>query len=214
MKRFLKSILILIFLLNLSCSSSENKDLEPTPDITTLKPLDLGLSVYWANKNLGATDIYDLGNLYIFGDIDESLSQKSEFPILTDKDGCISNTSQDVVKAVLGNGWRLPTAEELYELQGKLSWSFINQDGKIGQVGKINNQEIFLPCSYYDSSKQYYTVSYMSGTYFYMNGYGYYVDVLDCSSIGFGKVCTICGENRIGILPGKNKFYIRPVTDK
>lgn len=203
----------------LSCNSIDDiKDKEDkednTVDISTLQPIDLGLSVYWANKNLGAKDIYDLGKRYVFGDVNEALTTQNEFPKLIGTFGCISGTDMDVAKFELGNGWRLPTAEELYELKGKLSWSFYNKDNKIGNVGSINNQTIFIPCSNYNSTNNRYEVFYMSGSYIYDKGYGYYTQTLSCASTGCEEYSTICGQNDIGIKPGSNKFYVRPVKDK
>ena len=54
----------------------------------------------------------------------------------------------------------------------------------------------------------------MSGSYIYDKGYGYYAQTLSCASTGCEEYSTICGQNDIGIKPGSNKFYVRPVKDK
>ncbi len=62
--------------------------------------VDLGLSVYWAAKNLGAETMYDLGTAY----------------------ACNSGEITDeLVEELYGEGWRLPTKDEKDELYSATS---------------------------------------------------------------------------------------------
>lgn len=70
-----------------------------------MKPIaiDLGLSVRWADRNLGAEDIFTSGSL--FSPNERSRSKNHEIDLLN-----------HIVKEKLGGNWRLPTISEVQEL--------------------------------------------------------------------------------------------------
>lgn len=101
--------------------------------------VDMGLSVYWAEKNLGEKDDetgYYPGDLFAWGEIDLKQdyswetykwvnAEKDEFSLLKYNlweeygpvDGFKTLLPEDDAAAVrLGNGWRMPTKEEIEEL--------------------------------------------------------------------------------------------------
>ena len=107
-------------------------------------PVDLGLSVQWADRNVGAKDVYDFGTLFGYGDVTGKMmsSDTNDYA-----NSSIINTDKDIAKAIWGKGWRMPTKAEFGELLNKCSWRLIRS--KSGNVGYLitgpNGNQIFLP---------------------------------------------------------------------
>lgn len=112
--------------------------------------IDLGLSVKWADRNLGAPTSFEYGGLYGWGD--SSGNQKTEnlnyYPTSTPPRE-ISRTRYDIAHIQWGKGWRLPTAQEIDELESKCKFTFMTtEDGKSGFLATgPNGNCIFLPLS-------------------------------------------------------------------
>ena len=87
----------------------------PWPD----KAVDLGLSVLWCDRNVGASNSSGYGNYYTF---DEASSAARS----------------------MGRGWRLPTKAELEELNNKCTWSWT---GSGYRVTGPNGNSIYLPAA-------------------------------------------------------------------
>lgn len=116
--------------------------------------VDLGLSVLWASHNVGATKPEEYGGYYAWGETEE----KKQYALMnykfynmmtggmTDLGKKISGTKYDVAKIKWGDGWRMPTANEMLELTEQCEWT----DTVCGTVkgkkitGK-NENSIFLP---------------------------------------------------------------------
>lgn len=96
--------------------------------------VDLGLSVKWADINVGATSPEDRGEFYHW--CDQSFGTPSE------TESNISGSKYDVARNELGDSWRMPTSEELEELANKCTWTMINGGYK---VTGPNGNSIFLP---------------------------------------------------------------------
>ena len=116
--------------------------------------VDLGLSVKWANCDLGDqeyTDEYRLGFCWgLTYSIDgrqhgrsidpekdyglfESYNSYNDF-VYKDLGRCISGTGYDAAKAMLGGKWRMPTKEEAMELIEKCSTKINKTIGEYGGV--------------------------------------------------------------------------------
>ena len=97
------------------------------------KGVDLGLSVEWADCNLGATKCTEFGNYYYRGK--EHINSD------------ISGTSLDYAKKETGV-WRMPTLKEYQELINNCSIVTTSIDNVRGKkiIGK-NGNSIFLPAS-------------------------------------------------------------------
>ena len=107
----------------------------PTPS----GAVDLGLSVVWGEKNLGASSMYDAGSYYLWGDpTGTGIIMFFETPS-TDY---IVDTQYDIAKAKLGKGWRLPTREEIKELLSSCSWAIVSNGVRL--TGP-NGKSIILP---------------------------------------------------------------------
>ena len=86
-----------------------------------MNAIDLGLSVLWADCNVGANSPEDYGDYYTF---DEASSAAKS----------------------MGSGWRLPTKAELEELNNKCTWSWT---GSGYRVTGSNGNYIYLPAAGY-----------------------------------------------------------------
>lgn len=117
---------------------------------SSLKVVDLGLSVKWANLNIGATEETDSGNYYAWGSIQTSdiYNQNSyewyDVPTESYKIPAtnIAATKYDVATQTLGGRWRMPNEEEFKELIDKCTWVATGNGFRV--IGP-NGNEIFLP---------------------------------------------------------------------
>ena len=141
---------------------------KPRPTTGTLNGydwVDLGLSVKWATKNVGASSPSDYGGYYAWGETETKSSYDWDncFDCLDDtgdrwgtyKSGgktSISPTSgHDTARENWGGSWRMPTDEEFEELcdGNKCDWTWTSQGGHKGYLvtSKINGNSIFLPAA-------------------------------------------------------------------
>lgn len=117
------------------CKVSVRAALYPTP----AGAVDLGLSVVWAEKNLGASSGNSSGNYYLWGD---SAGTGTIMSFNTPNTNTISDTQYDIAKATLGEGWRLPTREEIKELLSSCIWEKVSNGVKL--TGP-NGNSLILP---------------------------------------------------------------------
>ena len=106
-----------------------------------LEYVDLGLSVKWASRNVGAAGPEQTG-------------------------GFFSWSEDDIAHARLGGSWRMPTTKEINELIKECAWSWASVKGEIGYLITSNkpgytDRSIFLPY-YYGGTSGY--VAYWSGS--------------------------------------------------
>lgn len=125
--------------------------------------VDLGLSVKWADRNVGAESVSRYGGYYAWGETEVSESglwnnylyrdttlgddfYHGDYLYIGDD---ISGTDYDVAHVKWGGKWRMPTVEELSELVEKCIWVW-EQDHE-GIPGCVitgpNGNSIFLPAS-------------------------------------------------------------------
>lgn len=86
--------------------------------------VDLGLSVNWSAKNLGAINTEDYGDYYAWGELTSKATYSAESYIHkgVSLGVNISGTEYDAATQRLGDGWRMPTKEEVQELLDKCIW--------------------------------------------------------------------------------------------
>ena len=129
------------------------------------KAVDLGLSVKWANYNVGASKPEEYGGLYGWGDpTGECLWQCSEYYYgwYADAYYCyrqyaggnppddISGSEWDYARIAWGSPWRMPTHGEMSELIEKCAWEIYTENGVRGaKVTGPNGNAIFLPFTGY-----------------------------------------------------------------
>ncbi len=120
--------------------------------------VDLGLSVKWAEHNVGATQPEEYGGYYAWGEIEE----KSVYANINYKyydnnvedfiniGSNISATGYDVAYVKWGKDWRMPTQSEIRELCDECSWLWTSVNGINGyKVTGPNGNSIFLPAAGY-----------------------------------------------------------------
>ncbi|MBQ6087798.1 MAG: hypothetical protein IJK96_07080 [Bacteroidales bacterium] len=113
------------------------------------KAVDLGLSVLWADRNVGARSPFDYATLFHWNDFEKDFSPAwlKEIPA----DGEVINfsgTSHDFAKLTWGGSWRLPTRKEILELMEKCTWTWVVEKGVGGmKVTGPNGNSIFIPAS-------------------------------------------------------------------
>ncbi|WP_289064531.1 hypothetical protein [Prevotella pectinovora] len=119
--------------------------------------VDLGLSVKWATCNLGAATPEEIGNYYAWGETtpkdtyykkNYKYHDGTEYTKYTEDDGLLElEAMDDAATANLGEDWRMPTYDEIEELQNNCTWTWTEKDGCGGftVTSTINGNSIFMP---------------------------------------------------------------------
>ena len=118
-----------------------------------VEAVDLGLSVRWADRNVGSDSPSQVGSLVGWGDpTGKKMSQSLEdyLPLryyLTNRMNTdISGTEYDIATAQCGSKWRMPNRLEWQELIERCRWDKEFLDGIQGyRVTGPNGNSIFLP---------------------------------------------------------------------
>ena len=133
-----------------SVEESENTEEEDTGSINGYEYVNLGLSVKWATKNVGAKYSYSYGQFYMWGDIEvrtEFLDSGTWNVSLSDISG---NSKYDAARYEWGSTWRMPTLEEIQELVDDCTWTWSKSNGIYGYlVTGPSGNSIFLPAGGY-----------------------------------------------------------------
>ena len=143
-------------------------------DMTVGKAVDLGLSVLWADMNLGATKPGEMGHYFTWGDAEPIVldsvdlgnrrgwynyrwckgSEKTLRKYNTkEESGTVDNITvvsndDDAATMLWKEGWRMPSKEEMDELLTKCKWEWAVQDFVQGyKVTGPNGKSIFLPAA-------------------------------------------------------------------
>lgn len=139
-----------------SSSSSSSSSTSITSSGSNPQMVDLGLSVKWADRNVGATSIESVGEFFSWGET----KSKSEFKrdnYQWFKDNQYSNpgglsdiggSAYDPARTSFGSSWRMPTEAEIEELIKKCTWVWTTSNGVEGyRVTGKNGNSIFLPAN-------------------------------------------------------------------
>ena len=211
--RYSSLIVLLITFVFGSCSSQPSQteanadtlavvqDTIIPPQFEYVEAIDLGLSVLWADRNLGASEPADCGGYYP------------------------TSKAQDTITALLGEGWRLPTVKEMENLFHYTKYGYhgymidangIRVKGKKFPSDKMGSS-IFLPAAGYmedELNMEYSTLGlYMTSTHTFNGEYskgmwgGYWDDEEEVGYIPWHEI------RRLSHLP-KHRYTIRPVKNK
>lgn len=132
-------------------------------DEKVLRAVDLGLSVKWANINVGARSSYEIGSYFAWGEISTKLDYKKgtykhykngRYTLIGEEGEAdngnkyynIGNTEYDAALKNLGGKWRMPTETECLELKNKCTWIWSPSKSGYLVIGK-NGNCIFLPAT-------------------------------------------------------------------
>ena len=103
--------------------------------------VDLGLSVKWATRNVGAAGPEGIGGYYSWGETETKRSPLTyKFSDgqggLTKYDGTdgksVLDPEDDVAHVKWGGTWRMPTSDEISELIENCTWTWASVNGEIG----------------------------------------------------------------------------------
>ena len=128
--------------------------------------IDLGLSVKWANMNVGATTPEDYGNYYAWGETSaketfnwstyfDTNDGGSTFTKYNNEGGkTVLDPEDDAAHVNWGGSWRMPTKAEWQELSDNCTWTGTTQNGIYGYKVKskkagYTDKFIFLPAAGY-----------------------------------------------------------------
>ena len=134
--------------------------------------VDLGLSVKWANMNVGATTPEGYGDYYAWGETAPKATYNwSTYFDTNDGGNTFSKYNNEGGKTVLapeddaahvnwGGSWRMPTKAEWQELRGNCTWTWTTQNGINGYMVTSNkagytDKFIFLPAAGHYGSVSY-----------------------------------------------------------
>ncbi len=136
--------------------------------------IDMGLSVKWANANLGATAPEGYGDYYAWGETETKenyywstykwcngssttltkYNYSSSYGTVDNK--TVLEPEDDVAHVKLGGSWRMPTSSEVDEListrnNSSYQWEWKSLNGHNGWLVTylVNNNSIFLPAAGY-----------------------------------------------------------------
>ncbi len=157
MKKVLLLTLAVIFLGTIYNKVNAADDKAKSSD--EIEAVDLGLSVKWANMNVGAKTPSGFGSYFAWGETKTKQFfswntytwSKGDSPSLTKYSTLDRRTqlalSDDAARANMGGDWRMPTVDEYDELIDNCKWEWTNKDGVNGYkvTSKKNGNSIFLP---------------------------------------------------------------------
>ena len=169
-------------------TSNSDSNRDSNQGISTAKKVDLGLSVYWASWNVGASSAEEYGDYYAWGEtITKGDYFKSGYQYYNGDyiniGSNISGTQYDVARAQWGGNWRLPTKAEMQELEERCIWTWTTYQGVPGyKVTGPNGNSIFLPAAGYRTGTEIYDRGscgvYWSGTLSVSySSYAYYLNL-------------------------------------
>lgn len=114
--------------------------------------VDLGLSVQWCDRNLGAVTVEGIGSYFAWGETEPkdeygwgTYAYGSSETNVTDIGLNITGTQYDAATNKLGGDWRIPTRAELIELKNNCTWETASVNGVDGyRVTAANGNSIFF----------------------------------------------------------------------
>lgn len=165
--------------------SSEEKPAAPPADVVTV---DLGLSVLWADRNIGAQNVEDFGDAFAWGEAvpREAGSFASNYVFNNTDAPEVLTGEYDTATKLWGEGWRMPTKQEMRDLF-KLEHENVTENGEVvGVWFKGKGNKVYVP---YNPTGEFYiwtseraatlvTFAYYGGNYSIANGrreYAHYV---------------------------------------
>lgn len=107
--------------------------------------VDLGLSVRWATRNIGAENETDFGGLFGFGDVTGTMTSIDPADYASED---LYKTFNDIAYIASGGVATLPTAELFEELFSMCTTQWTEKDGVAGyEITGPNGNSIFLPAA-------------------------------------------------------------------
>ena len=124
--------------------------------------VDLGLSVKWANCNVGAENPEEYGDYFAWGETESKSNYNYNSLILNkiqggaESSGLVDSNGNliaayDAATVNWGESWRMPTQKEVDELINNCAWTWTTLNGQNGYLisSMTNDNSIFLPAAGY-----------------------------------------------------------------
>ncbi len=109
-----------------------------------VKLVDLGLSVRWADRNIGAANPKDRGAEFRWGEVTPCSSYLDKYkPVMKPKKGAVLDAMSDPATVKWGVGFHVPTPEQWKELFEKCTFMLDEQNETIIVTGPNGNHIIF-----------------------------------------------------------------------
>jgi len=153
--------LFFVFLLVLTIPSCEK--ISKDDSIYGIKYVDLGLSVKWASCNLGASNPWEYGRYFSWGDVagqtwDGTKWSGSGFSTAPNYEVDANSNLKpeyDAAHIIYGGSWRMPTFEEQRELFTNCTSTWVNNYNGTGVSGRVftskmpgyTDKSIFFPAA-------------------------------------------------------------------
>ena len=129
------------------------------------KYVDMGLSVCWAEWNIGAQEIADFGLYFGWGDVSGNMTSINPYDYAVGfnmtSDSFAGDPKYDAAALHWGGKWRMPTEAEFLELAENSIWTHEERLSTTGEsisgylvTSKISGNSIFLPAGgYYEGTQ-------------------------------------------------------------
>ena len=155
MKKKIYAAAVMLFALAapfvVTACDDDNEDEEGSSSSSSAgNAVDLGLSVYWADRNVGASSASAYGNYYAWGETKtkSSYTDSNNTTYGVSLDDWSGKSAYDAARANWGGTWRTPTESECDELIEDCSWTWTTKGGNTGYlVTGSNGNSIFLPAA-------------------------------------------------------------------
>lgn len=143
------TIMMVTFCFGLSaCSDGDDNSYDTHSEGKDAVAVDLGLSVKWADRNVGATSAEDYGGLYGWADPTGTKTSINAFDYPnTNPPANICGSEYDIAHIKWGGTWRMPTQNEQAELCNNCKTEITKINGVTGMIftSNKNGKSIFLP---------------------------------------------------------------------
>lgn len=152
--------IVVLSLVTIGCGDNDEPEYK-----TKGQPVDLGLSVKWADMNIGAPTITALGEHFAWADPTGSKTDLTGISIRYNGDNIIcqwesdffggmspsadiAHSESDIATESWGTNWRMPTLKDMQELVAKCTFTPATRDGVKGvMVTGPNGNSIFMPAA-------------------------------------------------------------------
>ncbi len=135
-------------------TSTDGSGIEKTVAVTVTplpqKNVDMGLSVEWGSRNIGATSAEDKGNYYRWGETQTASTylEMDYFRTGLPLSNLAGNIQYDAATKEWGEDWHTPSQAEWQELIDNCDIEQ-NADGSVKFTSRINGNSILLPATGY-----------------------------------------------------------------
>ena len=115
-------------------------------ELGAMTAVDLGLSVKWANCNIGSKSAIEKGDLLGWGDALGEYTFETNYLNKRNIPNNIAGTEYDIVTQKYRDGWQMPTLEQWKELIDKCEWEWVDFSTIQGYiVTGVTGEKIFFP---------------------------------------------------------------------